>query len=158
MTPLTAHDHLLDLALARQATNFDEDAQRVYLRVLHDVGAGEVKQACDYFADRSTEAYGTAMPSAGTIREKALEFRRAAATKEFFADTPATTYRCFHCLDTGYVLFVCPGGSQRTCGRPEKFMWDTSEDGKQTYAAAPCRGQHNCARPCRCGQLQRRIA
>lgn len=155
---MTAHDHLLDLALARQATNFDEDAQRVYLRVLQDVRLDELKQACAYFANRSKDAYDTAMPSAGAIRDKAREFQRAEQTREFFADTPATTYRCFHCLDTGYELFVCPGGSQRSCGRPEKFMWDTSADGKQTYAAAPCRGQHHCARPCRCGQLHRRPA
>lgn len=90
-----ALDHL---AVARQAADFGEAAQRVYLRVLGRVEPELVIRACEALAGAPREAYGPLMPTAGDIRDRAgalrrqvaieRESQRLLAARAFDADNP----------------------------------------------------------------------
>lgn len=63
---------LYALALAR-AAEFSDESARVYLAVLDDCEAVDVKTACVQIAKEARQAYETAMPDAGTIRTRARQ-------------------------------------------------------------------------------------
>jgi hypothetical protein len=66
---------LIALSRARQA-EFDEADQRVYLHVLSDLYPAQVQAACVNLARRPRPEYGSAMPSAGDIREACYDVAR----------------------------------------------------------------------------------
>jgi hypothetical protein len=66
------------LAVARQATDFDDAAKAVYLELLRDITDDSIRDACRSLALKPKDDFNTTMPSVGDIRHEVgqLAFRR----------------------------------------------------------------------------------
>jgi len=115
---------LINLALARQASDFGDAGQRVYVPLLADLDAAMVAGACAWFARQPRADYTATMPSVGDLRAKASELAREAretAQRAKLLPLPASVddeprFFCTKCFDepSGWRVCWCPGdGSAR---------------------------------------------
>jgi hypothetical protein len=108
---------LTSLAIARQASDFGDAAQRVYLHLLADLDAALVARACDAFARTPRREFEPVMPTAADLRAKVDTLRHAdaveaskSAARLLPPDVREPTYGCFQCQDApgGWILLRCP--------------------------------------------------
>ena len=123
---------LAGLALARQASEFDDQAQRVYQRVLEPVDPELVRRACLELARLPVQDYKSRMPEVGLIAETAAALARAdqatararALAPMPVADEDGPRFFCLECRDegAGWRPFWCPGvGPGALTDRPARL-------------------------------------
>jgi hypothetical protein len=92
------------------------------------------------------------MPSVGTIRKaiKHIELTQRVASRALPAakgDDPRSWFACFACEDNDWIIAQCDGGTNRSCGRPDKGRFADVGDGRTAFQAA-CHEPHPYAKRC----------
>jgi hypothetical protein len=114
---------LTNLAAARSAVA-DEASLRIYTKLLADLSPILVSRACMELALEPRRDYETALPSVGTIRERAAALQahadQIAATAKLLPmpaseDDPRTFVFCTDCQDepSGWRIFWCHGSGNQ---------------------------------------------
>ena len=144
---------IASLAIARQASDFGEDAQRVYLHLLGDIDPSLFARVCEHWARTPRADFAPTMPPAADLRETATAFAaHDAQTARLLAlapmpDDDRTGYFCESCRDesSAWQPFWCAGhGAWRVNTRPARADGPIVECGR-TRAHGPHAYVTRCA-------------
>lgn len=124
----------------------------VYADALQDCDPSSVEEACRLLGLEERGEHDPAMPSVGTIRKKSkqVELVQRVSSRSLPSakgDDPRTWFACFACEDNDWIVIDCPGGKDRTCGRPEKGHFVDSGNGRTAFQA-DCQYPHAYVKRC----------
>ncbi len=137
------------LSIMRSAP-LDEHQVVVYADALDDCDPTILEEACRLIGLEERSEHEPAMPSVGTIRKRVRHLEMVARTSVKLLATegdPRALFRCHACEDNDWIIKSCPGGSARTCGRPQHGRFTDVGDGRTAFLAA-CQQPHTFAVRC----------